>query len=284
VVLGNAIYLLLRPAAVLAITGGLLLAGVAISPVSAVAIQLAAGVSILIIALWALWWNLPARTVPARGSYNAVSWLKSAGPLAITAAAVTVTTQTDVLMLGYFQPDEEVGLYRVASQGALLVTFGLQAVNAMLAPEFTRLHAGGDSERLQRLATFSARVVVLVALPIAVAFIAAGDVLAGFVFGSDFVGSHAPLAVLAAGQLVNAAFGSVGMLMNMTRHERDSARAVAVAAVLNVVLNACLIPLFGLVGAAVATAVSVVTWNVILYRGAVLRLGIDSSALGPRKT
>jgi len=77
---------------------------------------------------------------------------------------------------------------------------------------------------------------------------------------------------------VNSAAGSVGMLLNMTRYERDTAKGLAVSAILNVVLNLLLIPLLGIIGAAIATAVSLITWKVLLWWVVRWRLGINSLA------
>ena len=52
------------------------------------------------------------------------------------------------------------------------------------------------------------------------------------------------------------------------------------AAVLNLVLNLLLIPAFGIVGAAVASAISLISWNLILAVLVYRRLGIHSTALG----
>jgi O-antigen/teichoic acid export membrane protein len=56
--------------------------------------------------------------------------------------------------------------------------------------------------------------------------------------------------------LANAAFGSVGFLLNMTDNERHTARVLWQTALLNVVLNGLLIPFCGMVGAAVASGIS----------------------------
>jgi len=79
---------------------------------------------------------------------------------------------------------------------------------------------------------------------------------------------------------VNAATGSVGNLLTMSGHERDAARGFVFAAVLNLVLNVLLIPAYGIVGAAVAAAISLISWNLILAALVYRRLGIHSTALG----
>lgn len=66
----------------------------------------------------------------------------------------------------------------------------------------------------------------------------------------------------------------------MTGHQRDAAFGIATGAILNIVLGLVLIPLAGALGAALAAAISIVTWNLLLAVAALRRLGIHSTALG----
>jgi O-antigen/teichoic acid export membrane protein len=190
-----------------------------------------------------------------------------------------VNTQTDIILLGILRSPTDAGVYRVASRGAEFIEFVLLAVNAPLAPMMARLYARGEGRRLQRMITSSARMITLLSAPVALGLIVFADGFLGL-FGGEFVQGRGALTILAAAQLVNAFFGSVAMALTMTGHERDTLRGLLLAAVLNVSMNFAFIPLFGTIGAAIATATSIITWNVAL--GALLyrRLGLVPTALG----
>jgi O-antigen/teichoic acid export membrane protein len=98
----------------------------------------------------------------------------------------------------------------------------------------------------------------------------------GLFFGVEFVAAYTPLMILLIGQFVNSATGAVWFLLNMTGHERETARGLAVSAVLNLMLNLLLTPPFGIIGAAVATTTALITWNVLLWWAVRKRLGINS--------
>jgi len=166
------------------------------------------------------------------------------------------------------------------------VVFGLQVVNLTIGPHIARLHAQGDMGRLQRLVTFSTRAQFFFTLPFVVMLIFFGEGLVTLAFGQEFVPALLPLSILALGQLVNAASGSVGLLLAMTGHERDAARSVVLAAIVNVSLNAILIPPYGAAGAAAAGAVTLAAWNLAMCWAVRQRLGIDSLAFSifPIKT
>jgi O-antigen/teichoic acid export membrane protein len=85
--------------------------------------------------------------------------------------------------------------------------------------------------------------------------------------------------ILAFGQLINVLFGPVGILLNMTGHERDTMRGLTMAAVLNVLLSLTLIPMFGINGAAIASAITLVICNVLLWKSVRKRLDIQSAIL-----
>lgn len=284
VVVGQSVDMLLRPLLVLAGVGSIFLLAPALrQPQYAMAAQLAAAGVVLLVGGWILSRYLPTASRFEPVEYRSRQWLKSALPFTLIGGAGIINNQADIIMLGWFGSAAEVGIYRVAVQGATLVAFGLLSANAVIAPHFARLYAQGETEKLQRLVTASARVVLLATLPLALGLVFAGDTIVTWVFGAEFAASHLPLAILALGQLGNAAFGSVGLLLNMTGNENQVARIVLQTALLNVVLNSLLIPFYGMSGAAVASTISLLIWNALLFLRVGKSLGINSCALVIKK-
>lgn len=223
--------------------------------------------------------NRPAEIRVADPRYKTAAWLKSTVPFGLIAAIQLINGRTDILMLGFFREDAEVGIYRVASQMALLIIFGLRAINAIQGPHIAHLYATGDIERLQKMITRSSQAILATSIPFVLVFVVLGQFLIRTLFGEAFVGAYVPLVILCAGQLVNASLGSVASLLNMTGHERDTTRSLVVSAVANVVLNVTLAPIWGAIGAAIATSATLIIWNVLMWRRVYARLGIHSSPL-----
>ncbi|WP_440995864.1 flippase [Arhodomonas sp. SL1] len=281
VILGQLPEYVIRPALLfLAIAALLVVAPQAMRPDTAVALH--AGAAAL--ALWAavVLFRRVSPPLPKQAAphYESRRWLASTLPLTLVSAMHIVHQYTDLIMLGWFRPSDEVGLYRVISQAAMSVSFGLMAVNLVVAPRFSHSHARGDLATLQRTATRAARLVMVLTLPIVAAFLIIAETVIVLVFGEDYSGGGPALILLALGQFGNAAFGSVALLLNMTGHEGDTARGLAVGVVANVALNLALIPPFGINGAAAASALTLVLWNVLLWRAVRHRLGVDTTALG----
>ena len=220
----------------------------------------------------------PAQLSHAQPQYKTFSWLKSSIPLGITAGLVVVNNQTGVLLLGIMKTDADVGVYRLASQIATLVILGMQIINGILAPYIAHLYAKGDMERLQKLVTKSARVVLALTLPIVLVVVVFGELIIDLAFGPEYAAAYIPLVILCSGQLVNASMCSVGILLNMTGHERETTKTMAISAAISAVLHASLIPLWGLTGAALATAITLATWNIILCRKVYIHTRIKAAA------
>jgi O-antigen/teichoic acid export membrane protein len=87
------------------------------------------------------------------------------------------------------------------------------------------------------------------------------------------------LRVLLIGQIVNAAAGSVGWLILLSGRQRVAARVYGSVALIHLALLAVLIPVFGMIGAAAATTVTMCLWNVWLHAEVVRGLDIHASII-----
>lgn len=252
----------------LLLAGGVfLLIGVLGQPGSAslaLAVNFMAVLIALILASRLLQRFLPPLLHTARYEYQTKEWGRVAIPLLLISGFYLVLTHTDILMIGAFLGTTNAGYYAVASRVATLTLFGLMSVNVIAAPMISELYTQGRMKDLQGIVTLSARGICAFALPVSLCLIIWGKWVLGL-FGSGFSEAYLALVILTVGQLVNALAGSVGLLMTMTGHQNDAAYVLGCCAALNVLLNAILIPTMGIGGAAFATAITTVLWNVALF-------------------
>jgi len=223
--------------------------------------------------------HLSPKIKTAQPSYQSKLWLKGALPMLFIGSMYIVNNLTDTIMLGSLDSTEAVGLYTVANRGAGLITFILVAFDNSIGPTLASLHTQGERKKLQELVTKSCRANFAIALLMATTLIVFGKYLL-LLFGNEFVVGHSALTILSLGQLVNAFTGSVGLLLIMTGFDKYTAIGVSISAVINIILNAILIPLYSVEGAAIATAISMVCWNSILVYFAYQKLKINSTAIG----
>jgi len=277
IVLAYTPQVLLRPVVLVAGAGVLFWNG-ALTARSAVGAAYLSLLAALVVQVWALTRGLPNEARGVRPTYDVKHWLRVSLPLLLISGYLVLLNQMDVIMIGFWLGPEHVGIYNAAAKTAVLVSFVLVAVNAVLAPMITSLYTQGRRLELQRMLYISAHGIFWPSLVIGGGLVIFGKSVLRL-FGPEFVDAYSAMAILVLGQLVNAGAGSVGYLMNLTGHENQSARVYGWSALVNVVLNAVGISLFGVTGAAIATASTMALWNVWLHRLAVRSLNVRTSII-----
>lgn len=278
VLLGQLPEQIVRPLVFLALILGLNFVGGGLtSPVVALSAHIVSVVIAFLCGMLLFFRHRPAELAGAVPQFAGRSWLASSIPFGMTALMQLINGKTDILILGMFRADADVGIYRVAVQMAALVVFGLQVVNAIQGPHIAHLFTKGDMPRLQKMVTRSAQAIFAFALAAVLVIVLFGKFLIETLFDPAFSAAYVPLVIICVGQLVNAAMGSVGSLLNMTGHEKDTMTSVFIGAAINVTLNFALTPTWGPIGAAIATTTTLITWNLIMWHMVRKRLGIEPS-------
>lgn len=204
-------------------------------------------------------------------------WWRAVFPLAIVSGLQVVSNQIGILILGIYSTAPDVAFYKVATSAATMSIVGLQIVNMVMGPHIAKLHALGDSGSVQRFASISAIFCVATIAPMFLGFALYGQEIITIIYGLSYIRSYEPLIILVAGQVINAAYGIVGLLLGMTGYENQAARWLAVSTGVNVFFSFLLIPKFGSIGAALASALSLILWNVFFWMVARKEIGVDSS-------
>jgi len=196
-------------------------------------------------------------------------------PMLLSNSMGMVISWTDVLMLGRFVADDQIGVYSIALKLAFLTSIVLNAVNGVSTPKFAELHASGDLQRLARVIHQTTKLLFYTTVPILVVLILGGSYLLGL-FGPEFTAGYVTLVILTLGQFVSAVSGPVANVLQMTGHERAFLGIVGLCAAINVVANSVLIPTFGILGAGIASAFSLTLNNVLCVVMIYRRLGFLS--------
>ncbi|WP_169303050.1 flippase [Thalassotalea mangrovi] len=193
--------------------------------------------------------------------YDSKSILSLSFPMFLSGSVWLVMSHTDTIMIGTFLGPEDVGVYAIVVKVALLSSFVLTSINSVLAPKIAEVYYGGREKDLIKIARKSSKLIFYSTSPILLFIILLGhEILDGF--GSEFNVGYYPLVLLALGQFINSICGSVGYFMNMTGHQKTFNKIVLFSGALNIALNYLLIPLYGLIGAALASLIANTAWNV----------------------
>lgn len=182
-------------------------------------------------------WRRLVRARPARHLFKTRDLLKVAGPIGAIMVTNLVIQWLPLLVLGAFGTSADVGVFGASLRIATLIGLVLVAVNSIAAPKFAALWARREHRALEKVAVYSAVLVMGAAAPMLLLLIFFPS-LALSLFGRDFSVGAPALQILALGQFVNAATGSVGFLLMMTGNERLLWRSVTIAALVCVAMSA----------------------------------------------
>ena len=275
---GNSPEFFARPLAYLALVMGIIVAG-RTDPVNASWAQLGSvATSFLVGALILRKFGAPALS-KAKPAFDDRVWLRAWLPFTLLAGVTTANLQIGLVLMGWLTDDVQAGYFAIGITIANVIMLPLQVVNIVVAPHFARSFQQGDKARLQSLAHDAARLALLAGAPLSLGFVVLGPQLIEWGFGTEYAPAYLPLLWLAGGQLVNVVAGSAGQLLNMSGNERVTTCAIVVGLLINIGLCILLVPKFGAVGAAMAGAASVTSWNLLMVIAAWRRTGVRSLAL-----
>jgi O-antigen/teichoic acid export membrane protein len=179
--------------------------------------------------------------------------VRSSTPFFWWIALTQIYYSTDLILVGYIGGDRDAGLYAAASKLPLSV-IGVAALWFTVAmPETARLHSAEQTDVIRRQTRVSATAAIVVGLP----FVLIGPLfardIATTLFGAKFSASGPALAILSASVAVSLLQIVVTSVIMGAGRERPYVKAMSLGAGANVLLNLILIPLIGIIGAAIAT-------------------------------
>ena len=193
---------------------------------------------------------------------------------------VLLYTQADLWILGVYRSTEIVGIYGVAARIVILIYFPMMAFATIIPPLISSVHAAGDHKELRKIVMESTRWILSIAMPVVLVFMLEGRLILKILYGANFEAGYIVLLILCVAQLIKAASGLVGTILQMTGEHKVYMKINIVMGVLNVLLNLLLVPSYGMLGAAVASAICLalvdITGVIVIYK----RLSIISLARG----
>jgi O-antigen/teichoic acid export membrane protein len=196
-------------------------------------------------------------------------------PLLSTDLVYVLLNTSDTVLLGYFGTTADVAAYRVVVPAAHLNQLVYTAFTLLFTPVASRLFARGDTVGVNDLYWRTAIWMAVFSFPIfAVTFSLAGP-LTETLYGSEYASSALILSLLSLGFYFNVALGFNGVTLRVYGKIKYSIVINLLAAVMNVVLNLALIPLYGPLGAAMGTGGTLIIHNILKQWGLRLGTGIN---------
>ncbi|MDO6681331.1 oligosaccharide flippase family protein [Oceanobacter sp. 5_MG-2023] len=232
-----------------------------------------------LLAVW-LWYRQSAidKTIifdvfrrPKESLFDGELW-KSSSNLWVAATMILLVQWSANITAGFFVEPELFAYLSAAQRTAGLISFVLIVINMTVAPRYAKLWKAQKIEELSSLARNSTLVMILAAMPLFFCAIFFSDKVL-LLFGPEYsAGSHL-LIIMATGQMINVATGSVGYLLNMSGHDKDFRRITLISGISSILIAVGATWQWGVEGAAYATAFAIAMQNIMALFMVKRRLG-----------
>ena len=183
-------------------------------------------------------------------------------PVLLGTSLYLVMEWADILLLGRFVAADEVGVYRACVQICTVFDMIIFATNLAAVHVFPVLeHERRFEERNQTFRQVTLIILLLSAPVFLLLTLHAKAALA--LLGPKFANGATALLILATGRLLRNGLGTAAFVLILSGRQATETRNAAAASATNLALNLALIPLFGLIGAAVATTAAEIALNLL---------------------
>ena len=189
-------------------------------------------------------------------------------PLLFSNLILSIILWTDTLMLGYFLPESEVGIYNTALPTAYLMNMIPYALYILFLPILTELYSKDKNNEFKIVYKTVTKWVFLMNLILLSMFYLFSKPIITILFGQNYVGAATSLIILGTGYFIGYFPISSQYFLLIVKKTKLILFNTLFITILNILLNFYLIPIYGFLGAAIATS------SVFIFRG--ILLGIES--------
>lgn len=172
--------------------------------------------------------------------------------------------QFPFLIMPLYVDTADIGVFSVAYKLMNIITTLLILLAAVFGPKFARCAASSDRTGMKSLLNKSQLISMSVFLPLAVLLILFSEPLT-HLFGEEFGELKLYLIIIAVGQLINAATGLSGVLLNMSGAASRELVTLVVAVVVALLGSIWVGSDYGVVGMAWVFSASIALKNIISY-------------------
>ena len=201
------------------------------------------------------------------GNYDLKRHLKPVMIFFAMACATTIYTNLDTVMLGFIKTDIDVGYYNAAVKIKGILVSVVVSLGTVLLPRASYYVEHGDMDEFRRITNKALNFVMLLAVPLSVFFMLFAKEGILLLSGTEYEESIVPMQVIMPTLLLIGITNILGIqILVPTGREKKVLYSVIVGAMIDVVINALLIPQMKSTGAAIGTVIAEFAVLVVQYR------------------
>ncbi|MGO4912424.1 MATE family efflux transporter [Leeuwenhoekiella sp. W20_SRS_FM14] len=196
--------------------------------------------------------------VPIKVSFKTI--FKSTLPIAVSSLGFYLLISVDVLFLKIYTDFETLAYYGISVKIIFLISTVVSTISSFLAVQIADMYVN-DKTQLQQILKNGVRAITGFSLVLSVVLFCFSEFILN-VFGASYTAANESLQILIIGHFLSTLCGITAVYLNMTKKQVTLQYILIATVLFNVFLNYILVPKMGMKGAAIASALSVVLWNI----------------------
>lgn len=202
--------------------------------------------------------------------YDFKPHIKSMMIFFIITIAVSIYVNLSVAILGFMQGNEEVGYYNAAYRIKDLMVSIITSLGAVLLPRLSYYIENGMRDKFNDILSKTMQFIFVFSLPLVLFCILFAKPSVLLLAGEAYNGAVYPLQILSVIIFIVGMSNLTGIQMLIPlKKEKNLCYSVLIAALVNLILNFCLIPYYGAVGAAISVLAAEIC--ILLYQLFILK-------------
>lgn len=196
--------------------------------------------------------------------YSKFEIIRSAPFLFISASGMLMSW-VDFYIISFFQSDEEIGIYSVATKIALFLLFPASAISIFFSNKIVEFL---KTKEENLLSSYLKRITIILFASSLLFFLIINlfnkEILG--IFGEEFIEATVVLFILSFAHMLNAATGMYETVILMSPSKKHLFKLNLITVLINLILNIPLVYYYGLEGAAIGTLIAIVANRAFQYR------------------
>ena len=190
-------------------------------------------------------------------------------PMAISGMAFFLIMSFDIFFIKKYYGNEAVAYYSTSMKIITILSMIIISVNINVSTKISEYFSSQNTIELRKTIKSSTRLIFFICFPLVVLICLFSKTILNF-FGEGYEEASSALILLMVGQGITAAFGSTSIYLNMTGRQALYQYILIVAVLIDLILNIVLVPIYGMLGAAIAFTGCSIFWilttAIIIYK------------------
>ena len=195
----------------------------------------------------------------ATPSFSVVkSYLPFSLPILPAALCYWIINLSDRYVIGYFMGASAVGIYSASYSLGAVLAFFYAPIPIALFPAITHLYTNNKIFELKTHLKYSLRYFLMFAIPACFGLSILSKSLLIILTTSEFVEGFMIISIVALATILISCSGINNMILTLFKKTKKSAAIYGISVAINLILNIIFVPMFGIIGAAIATLITFV--------------------------